>query len=146
MKGQASLEYVVLLTGIILTILVIFSILYSKSSGFNGEFYNESGQYQILSSNFDINQSGILYGKVQFSKNINVSELNITFTSNNSLFTISFSAIGENTTYGYIVYLTENSTNTYSGYLYKKYTINYIRYSQNKKNYFISSNYTGYFN
>ena len=146
MKGQSSIEFMLLLGGIIVAIVFIMAILYSKIGYLNTTLLNESSQYQIISSSFNINNTGSIYGQLQFSKYINLSTITITFKSNNALFSVPFNSVGKNTTYGYILYLTENSTDSYSSYLYNTYSIKYMKYSNGNKNYFISTNYTGYFN
>jgi hypothetical protein len=146
MKGQSSTEFMLLLGGIIVAVVFIMAILYSKIGYLNTTLLNETSQYQIISSSFNINNSGIIYGKLQFSKYINLSTITITFKSKNVLFSVPFNSVGKNTTYGYILYLTENSTDSYSSYLYNTYSIKYMKYSNGNKNYFISTNYTGYFN
>ena len=146
MKGQSSTEFMLLLGGIIVAVVFIMAILYSKIGYLNTTLLNETSQYQIISSSFNINNSGIIYGKLQFSKYINLSTITITFKSKNVLFSVPFNSVGKNTTYGYILYLTENSTDSYSSYLYNTYSIKYMKYSNDNKNYFISTNYTGHFN
>lgn len=146
MRGQASIEFVLLLSIIIAILMAVGAILYQKSSNLNSAFLNETGQYQIISSSFNINQSGSMYGKIEFSKYINFSTMNITFNSENTIFTVPFYATGVNTTSGYTSYLTENSVESFSKYLYNQYVINYMKYSNKGKTYFITANYTGYFN
>ncbi len=146
MRGQASIEFVLLLSIIIAILMAVGAILYQKSSNLNSAFLNETGQYQIVSSSFNINQSGIMHGKIEFSKYINFSTMNITFNSENTIFTVPFYATGVNTTFGYTSYLTENSVESFSKYSYNQYVINYMRYSNEGKTYFITANYTGYFN
>lgn len=146
MKGQISIEFMLLLVMIVIIIAVVSIVLYQKIENLNGSLLNETGQYQLISSSFYINQSGIMYGKIQLSKYVNFSSINISFVSNKETFDIPFNAIGVNTSYGYTSYLTENSTKTFSAYLYNQYKITYMRYSNKNKNYFITANYSGYFN
>jgi hypothetical protein len=146
MKGQTSIEYILIISAIIVVIVLISAVLYSKTNAINTALLNESAQYQVVSASFNINQSGIMYGEIQLSRYANISAVNVSFSSSNSLFSNDFSVIGKNTSYGYTMYLTQNSITSFSSYLYSPYLIKYIKYSNGKKTYFISSNYSGYFN
>ena len=144
MKGQLSVEVLILLGIIIIMVVVALSVLFTYISKTNSTIVNESEYYYPSSFNLFLN-NGLVTGTIHFSTNFPVNSIVIYFTSTSSnsvLFSIPFVTTNYNTSYGSVSYLIENETTNYSSYENVPLQADYFKYTENSKTYFVTLNRT----
>ncbi|MEM3846889.1 MAG: class III signal peptide-containing protein [Candidatus Parvarchaeota archaeon] len=140
MKGQISIEYMVIVAIIIIIVVVAALVFYNYMGKVKGNLINETAYYYPVSISFGVNSSGSVYGTLIFSKQIPANSLSVYFSYSNTIFSIPFTIKGFNTSYGYEAFLTQSSTGNYISYQNNQLILKYMTYVNNSNTYYIDVN------
>jgi hypothetical protein len=145
MKAQVPVEYMTLLTIILVIGVVLFAALYHLTSKTTGKIKNETGVFYLTQESFLINSTGQIQGQLHFNDNVTMNNISITFTVRNKTITVPFNHSDFTTNNGKVFYLSQNGITNYGDLLNTPYLISLIKYQKNNTNYFIDANDSGYF-
>ncbi|MEM3846362.1 MAG: class III signal peptide-containing protein [Candidatus Parvarchaeota archaeon] len=145
MKGQISIEFMVIVAIIIIIVVVAALVFYNYVGKVKNNLVNETAYYYPVSMSFVVNSSGSVDGTLIFSKQIPANSLTAYFSYSNTIFSIPFTIKGFNTTYGYETFLTQSSTSNYLPYENNQLILKYITYTNNLNTFYIDVNSSVFF-
>lgn len=145
MKGQTSIELILLLSLALIMVVILFSYLFIHTASLTQGIVNETENYYVLTQSFSVNNSGIIIGKIEMSKYLPIQNMELQFQINSQNYMIPFSANVYNTSYGAMVLLKETSNTPYSSFLNQNYNLKTAFFSVSTEKEFTYINETGVF-